>query len=166
MVTVVLEAIGLIMALAPIFVQLSKHQKIMAGARQERHSAVADEFYSDLSYEMSLLSITIGKFVRELSIPEETKMRLTDPTQLDHLIWRQPSDELRNIFQNRLGECTDSFLYSMGIIFKQLEKLVEDSSLPVPLKTHQIVREADAWSAQKSVTDICIPEAFRRVLIS
>lgn len=136
-----LEALGLGLGIAPLIAELLKanpepvnaikalNTKYMTESRQE--------FYRDLAYEAVMLKMTLASLVRELPITDEEKSKLIDDKNLDAMVWKSPSEELRSALEGRLSSCSDSFIQSMDRILQLFGKIVEDKS--VPLNVNQIV---------------------------
>lgn len=136
-----LEALGLGLGIAPLIAELLKANPEPVNAFKAldtKHMTESrQEFYRDLAFEVAMLKITLTSLVRELPITEEEKSKLVDDKNLDAMVWKRPSEELRSALEGRLSSCSDSFILSMDRILQLFGKIVEDKS--VPLNVNQIV---------------------------
>lgn len=136
-----LEALGLGLGIAPLIAELLKQNPEPVNALRALNAKHVNEcrkeFFRDLAFEVAMLKMTLTSLVRELPITEEEKNKLIDDKNLDAMVWKNPSEELRSALEGRLSSCSDSFIQSMDRILQLLGKLVEDKS--VTLTAKQIV---------------------------
>jgi hypothetical protein len=140
---VVLESIGLVLGIAPLIIELlkAKPEPVYALLATSRDNAydLMEEFYGTLSYELSMLKMSLLQLVNELPIAAEHKEKLLNDQDLDQSIWKNPPEEIRVAMEGRLSACHEPFVHSMEKILHVLAKIVDDKRLPIALDKHQIV---------------------------
>jgi hypothetical protein len=138
-----MEAIGLVLNIAPLVIELIKANPETLHALQALHKDsakyMAEEFYEDLHYEVCMLKLTLAKLVNDLPVESQWKDKITNEKSLDPDVWRNPPNELQLALQRRLHPCYELFTHCMEKILKILGKLVADKSLPVALAEDDIV---------------------------
>lgn len=139
-----LEALGLGLGIAPLIAELLKANPEPVNAFKALDpkyiTESRQEFYRDLAFEVTMLKMTLTSLVRELPITDEEKSKLVDDKNLDVMVWKKPSEELRSALEGRLSSCSDTFIQSMERILQLFGRIVEDKS--VPLSANQIVGNA------------------------
>ncbi|KAE9987079.1 hypothetical protein EG328_003861 [Venturia inaequalis] len=135
-----LEALGLGLGIAPLIAELLKANPEPVNAFKALDpkyiTESRQEFYRDLAFEVTMLKMTLTSLVRELPITDEEKSKLVDDKNLDVMVWKKPSEELRSALEGRLSSCSDTFIQSMERILQLFGRIVEDKS--VPLSANQI----------------------------
>jgi len=142
---VVLESIGLVLGIAPLVIELLKAKPEpvhdMLAMKSENASELMEEFYGSLSYELSMLKMSLIQLVNELPIDVELKDKLLDDKSLDQSVWRNPPEKIQTAMEARLSACNESFVHSMEKILHLLAKLVDDKTLPFVLDPTHIVSD-------------------------
>ncbi|KAE9967146.1 hypothetical protein BLS_006546 [Venturia inaequalis] len=145
-----LEALGLGLGIAPLIAELLKANPEPVNAFKALDpkyiTESRQEFYRDLAFEVTMLKMTLTSLVRELPITDEEKSKLVDDKNLDVMVWKKPSEELRSALEGRLSSCSDTFIQSMERILQLFGRIVEDKS--VPLSANQIKLRI-GWTKEK-----------------
>jgi hypothetical protein len=145
-----MEAIGLVLNIAPLLIELWKANPETVNALQaisrDNTRNMIEEFYDGLHYELSILKLNLSNLVKDLPVDQQLKDKLDNDTNLDAAVWRNPQEELQLALQRRLGPGCDSFMRCMESILKLLAKLVDDKSLPISLTEEDIVCYAASYS--------------------
>jgi len=135
------EVLGLLLAIIPIFqaatdpkAQLAPFEHILTAFSSRRKTQKLDEFLKNLHYEVSMLQITLSRLIDQLDA-------LTDGHRSQLKLgngWQEY--DVVDALQHRLGYGYDSFYIHLTELLEQLESLVEDKTIDLPLGQTEIVR--------------------------
>jgi hypothetical protein len=140
----VIDVIGIVLAVAPLLIEAGKFSHNVAGNAKlalnpSKHREFVDEFFRDLSYELTMFRMSLEKLVLDLNVDHQTQQDLLQLLKQDHQDvqqWTKPSQELQDKFESRLGSSMETFMLSLEGIMTELAKLIKETTrgLSVPPK--------------------------------